>query len=436
MALSTAPLDPVLPAAPATLTVALLGNPNSGKTSLFNALTGARQRVANYPGVTVEVAEGSCRWDGVAIRLVDLPGTYSLTANSPEERIAREFLIRERPDVVLQVLDAGNLERSLYLTMQLCELGVRLVLDLNMIDEAEARGLRIDRATLARLIDTEVVATVASRGIGLDEIPTAVRRALDRPPVRGTDFLRYDSGLERLVDKLAHRLRQANGSAAEYPPRWAAIKIAEGDVEIDRWLREQVRQGADIARKTELEAEQLRRSAGQSLESLIAEGRYAALATIVRETLHSGASVAEEHPLTRRLDAIFLHRFAGLPIFLAAMVLLFQFVFTLGAPLMGVIEWLFATLGGLVAAALPAGPLRSLLVDGVIGGVGGVVVFLPNIVLLFMAIGVLERCGYMARAAFLIDRLMNKIGLHGRSFIPLVPGFGCSIPATMATRPL
>lgn len=422
-----------------TLSVALVGNPNSGKTSIFNQLTGANQRVANYPGVTVEVTEGRCRRSGSDLRLIDLPGTYSLTANSPEERITRDWLIQHRPAVIVQVIDASNIERSLYLTMQLAELmaaglGGRLVIDLNMIDEAHEKGIRIDRKKLGRRLGAEVVETVASRGSGLPELLTAINNGPHGEPrdyAAGPDF---GADLGRIIGKMAWRLRLAGESAAGLPQRWAAIKYAEGDAEVRRWLTQQVEGGRDIAKKTDRDLKRLRTSTRASVESQIADVRYGRLAQIMAEAVtHAPAA-----PPTRasRLDALFMHRWLGMPIFLLVMIGLFEFVFVLGEPLTHGLDSVFHGLAGLIERSMADGPLRSLLVDGLVHGVGGVLIFLPNIVLLFMAIGVLERCGYMARAAFLIDRLMHKIGLHGRSFIPLVTGFGCSVPAIMATRTL
>lgn len=417
-----------------TLLVALVGNPNSGKTCIFNQLTGANQRVANYPGVTVEVTEGRCRRDGTDLNIVDLPGTYSLTANSPEERIARDWLIRNRPDAIVQVIDAGNIERSLYLTMQLAELGGRLVLDLNMIDEARAKGTRIDGPRLGERLAAEVVETVASRGEGLSELLTAINNVFVRDTHdhgAGHDF---GGDLGRVIGKMAWRLRLAGESAAGLPPRWAAIKYAEGDGEVRRWLIEEVEGGGAIARKADRDLARLRQNAGTSIESQIADVRYNRLAAIMAETVAHG--VAGPPTPASRLDGVFMHRWLGMPIFLLVMAGLFEFVFALGEPLTRGLDGLFHGIARLIESSMADGPLRSLLIDGLIHGVGGVLIFLPNIILLFMAIGVLERCGYMARAAFLIDRLMRKIGLHGRSFIPLVTGFGCSVPAIMATRTL
>ncbi len=420
-----------------TLLIALVGNPNSGKTSLFNYLTGSNQRVANYPGVTVEVSEGRRRGADADLRIVDLPGTYSLTANSPEELIARDWIIRNRPDVIVQVIDAANIERNLYLTIQLKELlgglGGRLVLDLNMIDEARDRGIRIDRDKLGRRVGAAVVETVASRGEGVAELLSTINNPLASKTIDHAADCDFGSDLGRMIGKMTWRLRLAGESADGLPHRWAAIKFAEGDAEIRRWLTEQVEGGRDIAQKTDRDLKRLRVAARVSTESLIADVRYGLLASIMAEAVEPAA---EPPTLADRLDRLFMHRWLGMPLFLGIMAVLFEFVFALGEPLTRGLDGLFHLLAGRIEGLMAAGPLRSLLVDGLIHGVGGVLIFLPNIVLLFMAIGVLERCGYMARAAFLIDRLMHKIGLHGRSFIPLVTGFGCSVPAILATRTL
>ena len=417
-----------------TFHVALAGNPNAGKTSIFNNLTGGHQRVANYPGVTVETIEGACQRGEATFRIIDLPGTYSLTANSPEEQIARQYILQEKPDVVVQVVDASNLERGLYLTLQLLELGARVVLDLNMIDEATARGLRIDAPSLGERLGVEVVQTVANRNQGSDEILAAVERTLARPkPPMG---LKYGPDLDALVEHLAGQLAQANGAARRFPLRWAAIKYLEGDRGVRRWLAEEVEGGAAIEADAARRARALCERQGDTMESLIAEARYGLLAGVYNETVQREFSAEKRQEISESIDKFILNRYLGFPIFLALMFGMFQFVFSLAVYPMNWIQGGFHWLSMLIQAHLAAGPLRSLLVDGVIGGVGGVLVFIPNILLLFLAIGLLERSGYMARAAFIMDRIMHKIGLHGRSFIPLLTGFGCSVPAIMATRTL
>lgn len=417
-----------------TIHVALTGNPNAGKSSIFNNLTGANQHVANYPGVTVETKEGICQHEGKRFRIVDLPGTYSLTANSPEEQIARQFLLEEKPDVVVQVIDASNLERSLYLTLQLLELGVKLILDLNMMDEARARGMRIDSRNLGERLGVSVVETVASRNQGSEELLAAIKAATGQPA--RTFHCRYGEELGRLIEQTATRLEAANGSASRFPPRWAAVKLFEGDQEILDWLSRDVQGGREIQAELAREVRRLSEKTGESTEALVAESRYGALAGIFNEAVTHEISPHLRQQISERIDAVILNRILGFPIFLLIMFMMFQFVFSIGEYPMNWIEGGFGWLGSMINVHMAAGPLRSLLVDGIIGGVGGVIVFVPNILLLFFAIGLLENSGYMARAAFIMDRIMHKIGLHGRSFIPLITGFGCSVPAIMATRTL
>jgi ferrous iron transport protein B len=418
---------------PETIHVTLAGNPNSGKTSIFNNLTGSNQRVANYPGVTVETIEGAREHQGVRYRIVDLPGTYSLTANSPEERIARNYLLEGRPDVVVQVVDASNLERSLYLTLQLLELGVRVVLDLNMIDEAEARGIRIDLEALGGALGVEVVATIGHRNVGTGQLLEAVARARRRAP-KALD-LRYPDVIETLAGALTEQIHRSNGQSHLFPARWAAIRYLEGDGEVRQWVNVALRGGPALSRDFERRLQALQALAGESAESMIAGSRYGMIGGILQDVFVRGEAGGGRN-LSDRIDAVLLHRVWGLPLLLIMMYGLFQFVFTLGQPFMDWIEAGFGALGGLIVTRLADGPLRSLLIDGIIGGVGMVIVFLPNILLLFFALGLMERSGYLARAAFLLDRLLNGIGLHGRSFVPLLTGFGCSIPAIMATRTL
>lgn len=425
-----------LPAAKARaheVRVALTGNPNAGKTSLFNALTGARQHVANYPGVTVEKKEGTCRVGETVVHVTDLPGTYSLTACSAEELIARNALLHGRPDVVVDILDACNLERNLYLAVQLLELGLPTVLALNMSDVAREKGIEFDLDGLHDLLGVPIIPTVGHKGIGREALLTAV---VERAGRRGPSVpLRIDYGTEIESETRALELRiEAMGRAVPpgVPPRWLALKLIEGDSVV----REMLPDAALIA-EADAAARRIESALNDSPEAAIAERRYASISAFCRRTVR--CAVEPRRSVSDRIDAVVTHRLLGLPIFLALMFLTFQLTFALGNPPMGWIESGFAWLGDAVGTAWTQGShdlLRSLLVDGIIGGVGGVLVFLPNILLLFLAIAVLEDSGYMARAAFLMDRLMNKIGLHGKSFVPMLIGFGCSVPAIMATRTL
>ncbi len=415
-----------------TITIALAGNPNSGKTTIFNALTGLRQHVGNYAGVTVEKVAGRCRHGGADFEVVDLPGTYSLTAYSIEERVARRFLVAERPSVVVDIVDASNLERNLYLATQLMELGVPLVLALNMSDVARVRGVEFDLPQLSALLGVPIVQTVGNRGKGLDEMmgaALAVARSGQRVQPRQVN---YGPEIEEEIAKVAAVIGSDGPSPAGYTARWIAIKLLENDSEVIELA------GSPAAmRQVEASTHHLRTIFGDLPELVIAGRRYAFISGACQETVRS--TVEARHTLSDRIDTVLTHSIAGMPIFLGMMYLVFYLTFTLGEYPTGWLEELFGWAGGAISGLWPADSdsmLRSLLVDGVIGGVGGVVAFLPNIMLLFLGIAVLEDSGYMARAAFLMDRLMHRIGLHGKSFVPMLIGFGCSVPAILATRTL
>ncbi|MFN2351350.1 MAG: ferrous iron transport protein B [Kiritimatiellia bacterium] len=414
------------------ITMALAGNPNSGKTTLFNSITGARQHVGNYPGVTVEKKEGFRRYDSVDIQVVDLPGTYSLTAYSIEEIVARDFIVREKPDVVVCVLDASNLERNLYLALQIMELGAPVVLAFNMSDVARARGIEFDLDLLSSLLGAPIVPTVGHKSIGTDELLRAAMGVARRETrVRPTE-IHYGEELEKAIADVQQRLVQSLCCESDEEARWVAVKLLEGDTEVARRVDD-----AELLADVKRRQEKIEALLGDTPEMLIADGRYGFIAGACREAVRSTVEVRRSH--SDLIDELVIHRLWGLPIFLGLMYLVFWMTFTLGAPPMEWLETLFAWLGERVAGLWPAdadSPLKSLLVDGLIGGVGGVLVFLPNILLLFLAIALLEDSGYMARAAFMMDRLMHRIGLHGKSFIPMLTGFGCSIPAIMATRTL
>lgn len=419
------------PAEPArgggVLHVALIGNPNTGKSTLFNALTGMRQRVGNYSGVTVERVEGRYRDGDAAVTVIDLPGTYSLSASSPDEEIALAVLTGhapgiDRPDVVVVVVDAANLERNLFLTSQVLELGLPTVVALNQVDAAEAAGIRIDAIELTLELGAPVVPTVAMRGEGLDVLKSAIRKAPGLPrPERRFELPAEAVAALRPVEQ---RLTDAgfNPSAAGMEAlRLLAVR------EVGRHLQEVPElEPAVTAARAKVEA------AGLSPISLEAESRYGWIADVVERTVQRAGTGAKT--VTDRVDAIVLHRVAGPLIFVALMAVVFQSIFAWAEPLIGFVEGLFGALGGAVATAIPEGDLQSLVVDGVIGGVGSVLVFLPQIAILFLFIGILEDTGYMARAAFIMDRFMRSVGLHGRSFIPLLSGYACAVPGIMATR--
>ncbi len=415
-----------------SITAALAGNPNSGKTTLFNAITGAHQHVGNYPGVTVEKKEGRCRTNGVQLTVVDLPGTYSLTAYSTEEIVARDFVIKDKPDVVVDVVDASNLERNLYLAVQLIELGAPLVLAFNMSDVAKSRGFEFDIQALSRLLGAPIVLTSAHKSKGVEELLETILKTAEQPPLTKSIRIQYGSEIEAELAKL-QRLIEAKGVLpGVYAPRWLALKLLEQDREISAEIHE-----PELLALAKTSVARLTRILGDSPEMAIADRRYGFISGACQETVRS--TVEQRHYVSDQIDAVLAHRILGLPIFLLMMYLVFEFTFTLGNPAMGAIEHLFSWLADTIIHWWPRGSesaLRSLLVDGVIGGVGGVIVFLPNILLLFLSIALLEDSGYMARAAFVMDHIMHKFDLHGKSFIPMMIGFGCTVPAIMATRTL
>lgn len=411
------------------LTVALAGNPNCGKTTLFNNLTGARQKVGNYPGVTVEKREGVCHCRiGAPLRVIDLPGTYSLTAYSEDERVARRYIVRENPDVVANVVDASNLERNLYLTVQLLELERPAVLVLNMTDVADSRGISINDKILSERLGVSVERTIGSRNLGTEELATVLACSVCRPAL--PFLLDYGPEVEAAITSLRELL---GASPLEYPMRWLAIKMLEKDAEVLE-LVGSLPKGKAILTLAETLRVSLEQATEIDPEMFIANRRYAFVQALVESAIAN--KYQDRETSSDAIDSVLTHRVFGLPIFFGMMWLLFTLVFTLGDYPQAMLEDAVKSLGEFIGGALPDGGLKSLLVEGVIGGVGGVIVFLPNILLLFLGISILEDSGYMARAAFLMDRVMRSAGLHGKSFIPLLLGFGCNVPAIMGTRTL
>ena len=417
-----------------TINVALVGNPNSGKTSLFNMASGARERVGNYGGVTVDAKTASFRRDGYTIRLVDLPGTYSITEYSPEELFVRTHIQDEMPDVVVNVVDASNLERNLYLTTQLIDMDLKVVIALNMYDELEQMGATLDHEMLGQMIGIPIVPTVASRNQGLDKLfDTVIAAFEDNEPTVRHIHIHYGEDVEKAIHGLQNLIWQNSDLVARYSSRYLSIKLLEGDRTTAEICRECHNRAEieDLARK---EAARIEKQYGEKVETVIADAKYGFISGALAET-YSG-DPTDKNEKASRIDRILIHKWFGIPIFIAILWIMFQATFTLGSFPMEWIEALFGWLGEAVAAVLPDGTLKDLLVDGIIGGVGGVIVFLPNILILFFFISLMEDTGYMARAAFIMDRAMHKIGLHGKSFIPLLMGFGCGVPAIMATRTL
>jgi ferrous iron transport protein B len=413
------------------MSVALAGNPNSGKTTVFNMLTGARQHAGNYPGVTVEKKEGKRAYGDYEMTVVDLPGTYSLTAYSTEELVARNFIIEERPDVVVDIVDASNVERNLYLATQLMEMNAPLVLAFNMSDIAEQRGLLFDIEQLSTLLKATIVRTVGSKGEGKTELLQAIVQTAQQPQKQRIRRIDYGAEIENELATLETILtRNEHALTEKYGARWLAVKLLEQDRDITGQIEDR-----NVLETARTSVEHIKSVLGDEPEIVMADRRYGYISGACQEAIKS--TVELRHDISDMIDAVVIHRVVGLPIFLVLMYLTFMLTFKLGKYPMGWLEQFFSGAASAIAGLWPVGSeswMKSLLVDGVIGGVGGVVVFLPNILILFLAIAFLEDTGYMARAAFIMDRIMHKIGLHGKSFIPMLIGFGCSVPAIMATR--
>lgn len=424
---------PVRPATRRTITVAVAGNPNSGKSTLINAIAGTRLQVGNWPGVTVEKKEASFEWAGTKIRLVDLPGTYSLSPYSEEEIVARDYLVHERPDVVVDVVDATNLERNLYLTVQLLELGIPVVVALNIYDEAEAKEHRIDVKGIEDRLGIRVIPTSATKRRGLDELLRGVVEVARDEGSHRPRELGYGRDVEEACARLAAAVGASHPALLErYPRRWLLLKLLEGDARV----REEVQVGAEAWGDA---SEHLRTAHGDDLESLLADARYGLASGLTREVLRRPELRKVE--LTERIDRVVLNRFLGIPIFLAAMWVVFKLTFDLSAPFG---DWLDQMIAGPFGRWIEAGLglvgapgwTVSLALDGVVAGVGFVLVFVPVIFAMMFFITFLEASGYMARAAFVMDRAMHAMGLHGKSFIPMLLGFGCNVPGIYATRTL
>ncbi len=415
-----------------SITIALAGNPNSGKTTIFNKLTGARQHVGNYPGVTVEIKEGFLNYKGYDIKVVDLPGIYSLTAYSADEIVARDFIIHEKPEMVVNIIDSSNLERNLYLTVELMEIGIPLILVFNMIDEARAKGYKYDKKKFTLFLNAPVVETIGHKGTGVDELLDKIIAAADVANALSHDkqTLNYGEDIEEQIDEIKSFLNKKPSLSGKYPIRWLAIKLLENDKDVMERIN-----SPEIKSLVEKAKSHIENIAGEDLETLMAEKRYGFISGICQKAVLS--TVESRHNTSDSIDKIITNKILGIPIFFGLMYLVFYFVFTLGEIPMEAIEGSFKWLGDKIKVLWPQHCLiGSLITDGIINGVGSVLVFLPNILFLFLAIAILEDSGYMSRAAFIMDRLMNKIGLHGKSFIPMLIGFGCSVPAIMASRTL
>jgi len=403
------------------LVVALAGNPNVGKSTLFSAITGNRQHVGNWPGVTVEKKIGRVRHLNRDIEVVDLPGTYSLSAYSADEVIARDFIIEEKPDVVVQVVDATSLERNLYLTTQLLELGVPLVIALNMSDMAEQRGDQIDRKKLSGMLGVPVVRTVGSSREGIPDLLDAVVREADSPP-HHEHSIGYGEQAENVISALVAALGHDRELTSRYPARWLAVRLLEGDENAMGKIQDSISRDAVYSMLAEIDAGEY--------EAMMADRRYDVISAILPQACWTSGGELRASDL---IDHVVTNRYLGIPLFLALMWGSFQLTFAVATPFTGMIETAQAVCTE-TASAIEPGWLALLVGEGIVGGVGSVLIFLPNIFILFFILALLEDSGYLARAAFVMDRLMFSIGLPGRSFIPMLIGFGCNVPAIMATR--
>lgn len=424
-----------------TCRLAFAGNPNAGKTTLFNTLTGARQHVGNYPGITVERKEGQLRHDDCDLAIVDLPGCYSLTAYSQEELVAREVLVNERPDLVVNVTDATKLERHLYLTVQFLELGVPLLLALNMMDDVRARGLQIDQQRLAEGLGCPVVGVVARSGEGRQQLlDSAIVAARQRQGGWQGLQLSYGPDIDPVLEDLSNRIAAAGLLAQRYPARWLALKYIEGD---DQILALGQQTDSSLSRQLEETVDQLREHCLKTLntfpEAIIADYRYGFIHTLLKETL-TYPQTTNRLDVTDKIDQVLTHKLAGPLLMLGLLYAMFHITFTLGEYPMQALEWLFGLIGDGVRVLLPEGHLQSLIVSGIIDGVGGVLGFVPLIIIMFLMIAFLEDSGYMARVAYMLDKVFRTFGLHGSSVMPFIISGGiaggCAVPGVMAARTL
>lgn len=457
------------------INVALVGNPNCGKTSLFNIASGSHEHVGNYSGVTVDAKEGYFEFQGYHFRLIDLPGTYSLSAYSPEELYVRKHIIEETPDVIINVVDAGNLERNLYLTTQLIDMNVRMVVALNMYDALQHSGNTLNIKKLSQLLGVPMVPTISRTGEGVDdlfhviiglyegadfmgqkeEIQNEALREFrewhdayvpdhkfeshedDENSFTPRNFIRHihinhGPELERSIDAVKKEIGKTETIRHKYSTRFLAIKLLENDKDIEKNVIASLPNASEILRIKEQEVKRLRETINEDSEQAITDAKYGFITGALKETYTDNYQNTEM--FTRIVDSIVTHKVWGYPIFFIFLYLMFECTFIFGEYPKEGIEWLVEQLGNAVNTYMPDGSFKDLLIDAVIGGVGGVIVFLPNILLLYLFISFMEDSGYMARAAFIMDKIMHKMGLHGKSFIPLIMGFGCNVPAIMSSR--
>ncbi len=414
------------------INIAFVGNPNSGKTSLFNALSGGHEHVGNYSGVTVDVKTGHFNYKGYHFNITDLPGTYSLSAYSPEEVFVRRNLLEAMPDVIVNVVVASNLERNLYLTTELIDLSQRVVVALNMYDELDATGAKLDYENLGSMIGIPMVPTVAKTGKGLDKLLDTIIEMFEGANKSARHVhINYGTVLEPEISQLADILHETEDYPQQFPARYWAIKMIENDKEVHNLLKDS-KSYEKLKKQAEISSEKIIKQLEIDAETAISDAKYGFISGALHETYTEGKKEANKR--TRKLDKLIVNKWLGFPLFILLMWLMFSVTFWLGAYPQEWIAMGFDALGNLFNGIIPEGAWRSLVVDGIIGGVGAVAEFLPNIILLYMFISLMEDSGYMSRAAFLMDKMMHGMGLHGKSFIPMIMGFGCNVPAIMATR--
>lgn len=419
------------------INVALVGNPNCGKTSLFNFASGAHERVGNYSGVTVDAKEGKAQYHGYEFNMVDLPGTYSLSAYSPEELYVRKQIVEKTPDVIINVIDTSNLERNLYLTTQLIDMHLRMVCALNMFDETERRGDHVDYDKLSELFGVPMVPTVFTNGRGVEELFKVVIDMYEGQENSQRNYrhihINHGHELEHGIKEMQEHLKQEDNLRQRYSTRYLAIKLLEHDKDVEAYIATFPDAKEIIAHRDQAE-QRVKEETGEDSETAIMDAKYGFIHGALKEAGYETGHDKDTYRTTHVIDRFITNRYLGFPIFLLLLFIMFSVTFYIGQYPMDWIEAGVAWLGEIISATMPDGPLKAMLVDGVIGGVGSVIVFLPQILILYFFISYMEDSGYMARAAFIMDKLMHKMGLHGKSFIPLVMGFGCNVPAVMATR--
>jgi len=416
--------------------IALVGNPNCGKTTLFNYASGSHERVGNFGGVTVDAKEARFKKGAYSFNITDLPGTYSLSAYSPEELFVRNHIFNSMPDIVVNVVDASNLERNLYLTTQLIDMDIRVVIALNMSDEMEKKGDVLDYLALGKLFGIPIVPTVSSKGIGIDELFTRLIEVFeDLNPVIRHVHINYGTDIEKSIRRVQEVIRKDIELIDKISSRYFSIKLLEKDTDAIGRINHSILSGS-ILPIVEKEIQLLESNYREDSATLITDAKYGFIAGALKETMKRSDQIGVGKAISEKIDSFLTHRYLGYPIFLLFLWIMFQTTFSLGAYPKHWIELGVSWLGSMTGSLISEGPLRDLLVDGVINGVGSVIVFLPNILILFFFISLMEDTGYMSRAAFIMDKLMHKMGLHGQSFIPMIMGFGCNVPAIMVTRTL